>query len=583
MSKRFPVSLIDELDHYLEEADSLKYTDHKRMLAAANRARSLARQTGDLYRYAQALTHQAWAYGNLNQYEESLKTSLEVMKLTHSQGYTDIEAKAVGIASMNYCRCGMYAEAVSLYQRQLELGQDLHDPQIQAMALNDWALIKLSQHQLDDAIRMLRQSAELMSATTHNGLDKGSVYHNLALAYIDAGQFDEALLYAQRILSLEMDAPRLMSEACVCMGMVYLRQDRLQAAQAEVAAARQWVDQAQPPIYNDNIEQLAAEVLAYEKRYTEAIAVWERMYTLALERKELDYAVEALQHIKRAYETLDDKGGIIQVYKRLAEDIPRLQQANHDLRADVLRMVFTTDKAALQAELQLNRQKHAILQRLSHEFRTPLSIIQNTVEMVQRYAHHMTPEQEQKRLDTIIGQVKWMTLMLDDILELLNSEEIDSAVLPQDTFSLEELAQRVMLGVERYRLATSRVHTHLQPSASAKAHAAYKALETITVHLVANALKFSKEDVQLILTLENDQLVTKVVDQGIGILPNEREAVFSPLVRGSNLDEVGGTGVGLAIVARLVNQIHGGIEVDSHAGAGTTITVRVPVTPKSPV
>lgn len=137
-----------QLDRRLAEADSLKYTDHEGMLAAAQIASDLAQSLGDYYRYAQALTHQAWAYGNLNQYAASLMCSLEVMALARSHGYVDIEARAVGIVSLNFCRCGMSHEAVYLYEHQLQLGKQLNEPQLQAMALNDWALIELGDHKL---------------------------------------------------------------------------------------------------------------------------------------------------------------------------------------------------------------------------------------------------------------------------------------------------------------------------------------------------------------------------------------------------------------------------------------------------
>jgi signal transduction histidine kinase len=188
----------------------------------------------------------------------------------------------------------------------------------------------------------------------------------------------------------------------------------------------------------------------------------------------------------------------------------------------------------------------------------------------------MTLEQRQERLQGITSQVKWMTVMLDDILELLNLDENTDLALLQKPFELETLMQDVLLGLERYRLSNIRVNVQIQPDAGL-IHGAQKSLETILMHLLVNAIKFSKDEVLINLAVEKNELVMKVVDQGIGILPSEHEIIFKPLVRGSNLDEVAGTGIGLAIVARLVEQIHGMIKLESGADAGTTITVRVPL------
>lgn len=571
-----------QLDRRLAEADSLKYTDHEGMLAAAQAASDLAQSLGDYYRYAQALTHQAWAYGNLNQYAASLMCSLEVMALARSHGYVDIEARAVGIVSLNFCRCGMSHEAVYLYEHQLQLGKQLNEPQLQAMALNDWALIELGDDKLGVAIDMLQRAAELMSADTHHGLDRGCVHHNLSLAYIDAQRWAEAMTNAQQILALQTDAPRLISDAHVCIATIHLRQGQTEAAKQEAALARATVENATPPIYNDNVEQLTAELLVHEGRDAEAIAVWERMYTLAVERRELDYAVEALNHIKNTYERINNLTGVISAYKRLSEDIPRLQKQHHDLRFDVLRMVFAMDKAAMQAELHLSRQKTAILNRLSHEFRTPLAIIQNATDIVDRYSDRLSLEQRQSQLRGITKQIKWMTVMLDDILELLQLDDGSNKPPPQQVFILDDLVQLCLISIARYRLSDTRVMTQIQPDVPPLV-GAQLALKTVIVHLLTNAIKFSEDEVRLVLSVEGNELVIKVSDQGIGIRPEEHQMVFQPLARGSNLDEITGNGLGLAIIAKRVDQLHGRILLDSTEGKGTIVTVRVPVTFATPL
>lgn len=316
------------------------------------------------------------------------------------------------------------------------------------------------------------------------------------------------------------------------------------------------------------MEQLTAELLTAEGRHEEAAQIWEYMYRMAIERQELDYAISALGYLKAAYERTNDSAGIISTYKRLSEDIPARQKQTSELRFSVLRMVFARDKAALEAELNLSQQKTAILRRLSHEFRTPLAIIQSSSNMLEHYDDRLPLEQRQLRLQRISAQVQWMTVMLDDILEILRLDEDDAALLERSTFQLDELAQAALQQMGRYRISNLHVRVVIQPGQT-HVHAAHEALQTVLVHLLTNAVKFSRGEV---LGVSENSLVMRVADHGIGILPEEQKEVFKPLFRGSNLDEVTGNGLGLAIVAKLVEQMRGTIDLDSSAGVGTTFT-----------
>ncbi len=95
MNEGKPALLSAKIDQALAEADSLKYGDHQRVLALAQRASLDAEALGDFQRYAQALTYQAWAFGNLNRYEAALTASLEVLRIARTYNFTEVEARIV--------------------------------------------------------------------------------------------------------------------------------------------------------------------------------------------------------------------------------------------------------------------------------------------------------------------------------------------------------------------------------------------------------------------------------------------------------------------------------------------------------
>jgi signal transduction histidine kinase len=569
------VTLMSEVDHYLNEAERIRYDDPKRLLELAHAAADCAQALGDFRRYGRALVYQAWASVLLNHYELSLSCALEVLALAHDYHLMDIEALAVGVIGFNFVKCGILEEAGYLFEHQASLGRALDDQTIQARGLNDLAVVKMELGDYQAAVDILRHAVSLMP-DVGNGLDKSMTHLNLAFACVKTQQFDEAIEHAGYVLVHAKDSPKTLSDAHLWIASSYLGRGELAEARVRIAAARACVTSVSPPIYNDNLEGVTADLLVAEGRCEEAAQVWEYMYDMAMQREELDYAISALQRLKQVYERLNNTSGLISAYKRLAEDVPARQQQSSNLRFRVLRLLFTRDKASLEAELRLSQQKTAILQRLSHEFRTPLTVIQSSAEIIERYADRMTLEDRQARLQRITGQVKWMTVMLDDILQMLQMDEQDDALFAPAPFTLAELVDGALSQLQRYQVSTARVNVEM-PSGQVWVQGAPQALQTILVHLLTNAVKFSSKTVWLNLSISGNNLVMRVMDEGIGIPLEEQEAVFKPLVRGSNLDEVSGSGLGLTIVAKLVRRIGGRIDLDSMIGKGTKITICVPI------
>jgi signal transduction histidine kinase len=567
-----------KIDRAFAQAEALKYGDHQQVLALAKSASRDAEALGDFQRYARALTYQAWAYGNLNQFEAALIAALEVLRLARTYDFVEVEARIVGVLSMVFYLCGMKDEAVFLFQHQLELGESLRNHEFQGMALNDLGVVKMSAGEWQAAIAYLQRSLVFMPQHMHDGIDYSLVHLNLAFACINVQRFDEAFEHAQQVLVLTPHAPKAVCDAHLWLAWVYISRDEVDRAADHIAQARAVIQAELPDWYNDNVDRLSAELLLHEKRHAEAIQVLEYMVSMTLERGELDYAVSGLQKLKEVYEQVGDTDGIIRTYKRLVEDIPRLQKANSDLRFTVLRMVFAFDRSALQAKLQLEQQKKHILERLSHEFRTPLAIIQNSAELSEKRGELETLEQRQQRLLRITEQVHWLTVMLEDIQNLLRLDENENLQqLRPSAVQLYDLMQSTVHELARYHAPTARVQFQVGTE-RIKFNGDRRSLEMIAVQLILNALKFSDDEVAVAYSVEGSRLVMTIADRGIGIAEEEQTAIFTPLVRGSNLQkQEPGLGVGLALVNKLVQRLRGTIQLHSALNEGTTVVVSVPL------
>ncbi|MBW4436107.1 MAG: hypothetical protein KME04_03170 [Pleurocapsa minor GSE-CHR-MK-17-07R] len=566
--------LATKTDALLAEALSLKFDDPNRLLAVAEEAAQLAQQLGDFRRFARALVHQAWAHSFLNKFEVSLSCALEALSLSHDFQLKEVEALAVGMIAIDFLKCGLLHEASLLFEHQIRLGEQLGSAPIICMAYNDLSVVKMEQNDFVTATYLLRQS---LAHAPENGTGtlEGLIAHlNLAWGCVKTGQYEEGIRHAQIVLERMHNYPRYQSDAHLWVATAHLAQGDLEQASERIATARAVVENAQPPVYNVNVESLTAQLHMARGQYEEAANVWERVLKTATDQAEVFAAITALNDLKTVYELSGDTEGLIRTYKRLAEDIPAQQKHTNDLRFSVLRTVFSREKEAMEAQLDLGKQKSTILRRLSHEFRTPLAIIESSSNMLSTYLDRMSLQQRQEHLKNINQQVGWMTVMLDDILNMLSWD--DATVYQKSTFSIDELVAGALEHLARYRISGDRLRV-TQGDGAHRITAPRTALQIIVVHLLSNGIKFSRDEVRLDVSWMAEQLTISVVDHGIGIPDKEHQEVFLPLVRASNLDEINGIGAGLAIVSRLVRNMHGHIRMDSELGKGTSVQIQIPL------
>ncbi len=566
--------LVTVIDNQLAQSEAVMYTDYETCLNHAQAALAHSQKSGDIHRYTQAIRYVAWAHASLNRFETSLVYAMEGLMLARDFGLMETEAYLVNVIAVNFARCGIMNEAIHLLEYQLSLGERLQDDMIQIFALNDLGILKGVTGDPQAAVELLRRVVAVMP--THD-IRYYTAHSSLASHYLMLGELDEATQHAEYVLQ---NAPFPYIALRARLSMI-----RICLARGAVEEARQHLDtfysipEDLMPVYAEYSALIVtSEVLFAEGRKHEAAEHLEHAYTMMIETNLLGEAITILRTLKTYYEDMTDNDKLISVYKRLADDIPKSQQQSSELRMTVLRMIFANDKAAMAAELNLNQQKSAILKRLSHEFRTPLAIIHSAAETLDRYSDKLTIEQRQQRLHRITSQVQRATIMLDDILRLLELDSTPDALIVPATFYAQDLVESAMERASQYEVFDrSRVLLPLN-SRKTKLKAPREALEIILTHLLTNALKFSSGPVRLDVTCGEHTLVIKVTDQGIGIPLNEQKEIFKPLFRGSNLDEIAGNGIGMALVGQLVEQLDGCVHVESGESVGTVVTVRVPIT-----
>lgn len=238
-------------------------------------------------------------------------------------------------------------------------------------------------------------------------------------------------------------------------------------------------------------------------------------------------------------------------------------------------------REALQRQAELNDLKVRFIAMASHEFRTPLSTITGSVDLLLHYADHISPQERQETLEKIHNAVRRMTHMLENVLRVGQAE---AGPLPFHPVPLAVNAFCRSL-VEEVRAALNQRGQGQQvsldmalPDPGAHYLVDDGLLRHVVGNLVSNALKYSLPGghVQLTVHPREGQLVLVVRDQGIGMAEPDLSRLFERFHRGRNVGQIAGTGLGLSIVKQAVDSHQGTIEVRSVLGQGTCFTVRLP-------
>jgi PAS domain S-box-containing protein len=255
-----------------------------------------------------------------------------------------------------------------------------------------------------------------------------------------------------------------------------------------------------------------------------------------------------------------------------------LEAANRTQAEADLRQAEAEVRKALAREQELNELKSRFVSMTSHEFRTPLTAILSSTELLEAYGERLGADKKAELIGMIKTAVKNMTRMLEEVLFIGKSDTGHLQFNPQPTDVdgfCEQLLQEVRAGVGReHRIeftatgnpAPARIDTHL--------------LRQIILNLLSNGIKFSPKGSAVSLTCIRDSagLGIEVADRGVGIPPEDRPNLFNTFHRARNVNNIQGTGLGLAIVKKCV-ELHGGdITYASELGRGTRFLVRIPLT-----
>ena len=270
--------------------------------------------------------------------------------------------------------------------------------------------------------------------------------------------------------------------------------------------------------------------------------------------------------------------------EKLTEVVNKLLQSNIKLEREIkerkaaeaaLRQNQEELRRSLEKEKELSELKSRFVSMASHEFRTPLTTIASSAELLGLYTESGQQEKRDKHLRRIQSAITNLTGILGDFLSLSKLEEGKIQINPV-YFAVEKLVEEVAEEMQSLLKPGQKIQTDFQRGTS-EVYLDKKILKNVFINLLSNAIKYSGENstVYFKLAQEEQQIHATIRDEGIGIPKEDQKYLFTRFFRATNSVNIQGTGLGLNIVKRYIDLLGGKIRFESKEGEGTVFFIKV--------
>jgi PAS domain S-box-containing protein len=251
-----------------------------------------------------------------------------------------------------------------------------------------------------------------------------------------------------------------------------------------------------------------------------------------------------------------------------------VEQRTKELKATMQELEKSKEELShlLKKEKALGELKSRFVSMASHEFRTPLSTILSSAYLVDKYKTAEEHPKREKHLQRIISSVNMLTDILNDFLSEGKIEE-GKITVRFSTFGIVVATDTIIQQLNTSLKAGQTFdYRHEGEETVVLDISLYK---HILLNLMSNAIKFSPDGSVIVIRTHagNGHIELRVSDSGIGISKEDQQHLMERFFRGANAINIQGTGLGLHIVSKYAELMHGRIQCESELEKGTTFTV----------
>lgn len=235
---------------------------------------------------------------------------------------------------------------------------------------------------------------------------------------------------------------------------------------------------------------------------------------------------------------------------------------------------------ALEKEKQLNALRNIFISTASHQFRTPLTIIQSSLDIMDMYVEDLAELKAKpfkKQFKRIIEEIERLQSLMNDVL-LLGRSDANRTPFKPTLQDLVLFCQDIAKHKYNNRFEANRQVVITIKGNPVKVFFDNKLLDHALENILSNAYKYSETgNIDMLIHFTETHVNIAITDYGIGIPKEDVPNMFTAFYRSSNTDDFEGTGLGLAIVKEFIETHGGKIFAESEINKGTTISVLLPL------
>ncbi|WP_295655732.1 PAS domain-containing sensor histidine kinase [uncultured Mucilaginibacter sp.] len=269
--------------------------------------------------------------------------------------------------------------------------------------------------------------------------------------------------------------------------------------------------------------------------------------------------------------------------EQLKEYAAHLEELVEERTSSLKKTVFALQQAkeevslSLEKEKELGQLKSRFVSMASHEFRTPLSAVQLSASLIEKYAVGFENPNISKHVAKIKNAVGNLTTILNDFLSLekLEAGKVEPEFNSFDLVKLSEEITEEMQMIAKQNQTIIYQHTGI----SSVIKLDQNLLKNCIINLMSNAIKYSGENtfIEFNTEINSTNCIVTVKDNGIGIPDTDQKHLFEAFFRAHNTGNIPGTGLGLNIVARYADLMRGKVDFKSDVNQGTSFTINFPL------
>ena len=333
-------------------------------------------------------------------------------------------------------------------------------------------------------------------------------------------------------------------------------------------------------IYKENIDVLFSNATLINEfiAHCDALKFKSLIETIGVNNNGIEFPIEV------SFGKIEFEEGIY--YKALISDISKRKELeqkkdilNYKLEEEVklrtieLENVVQKLKGLLIKEKELNTLKTQFIALASHEFKTPLSAIITSTELLVKYADLNNVDKRNEHFYKIKSKIVFLNNMIDNLLTLENIESGD--IIPSySKFKFSNLVKEIINNTNSFLkknqqiIFSNNINDYMYQDS--------KIVKIILTNLLYNAIKYSKKDIHIKISADATNIYYRIEDYGIGIPEKEQKLIFQKFFRAQNAVYFPGTGIGLNIVKGYVQKLKGEISFESTENKGTVFIVTLP-------